>query len=555
MEVAVVSQRFDDVVAELRGMLAGPDFQGQSLLTDLDEALANYRERGVLNIAFVGEYSAGKTSLISALTGRRDLKISADIATDVCTEYKWSAVHLVDTPGLWTERKDHDAITLKAISEADLIVYCLTYSLFDNTTLANFKELAFERNYQRKMLLLVNKMSSEAGDVESRIASYRSSLAASLAPHDLNQFPVLFCDARDQIDGVDECDEELKALSRFDILTKALDEFCSKNKELAKLDTPVRMVLSVLDQASISCKRVEGRDDQFLFISNQISGAVARGRKGLRASMDAELMDLTAKVSRLGVDFADRLGSDPSVGAELNAADAKIQRLCDDAAQRLQQMADGAVNALQGEFERTFNGPVMKDYLAIAETTSGFGGGSISSVGASMQKTASALKRIGDAAGLGSVKGFVSATQASKTALADGIRTVGKWVGHSFKPWQAANWAKNVINAAPYIGLALSVLSIASEVVSEVESVKNEVSIEKARQELINGFENTAKDIWLNMQASCSEIINGIYGQLEDQLAQMKAEYEAELGKHNSNMKQIGEMRVACEQLLKDIAA
>lgn len=156
---------------------------------------------------------------------------------------------------------------------------------------------------------------------------------------------------------------------------------------------------------------------------------------------------------------------------------------------------------------------------------------------------------------MSSVKGFVSATEASKTLIADGIRTVGKWVGHSFKPWQAANWAKNVINAAPYIGVALSVLAVASDVVSEVEAVNNEATLERAKRDLINGFANTAGDIRLNMQGSCAEIVNGIYGQLEDQLAVMKLEHETELGQHNEFIRQVCELRSACTGLLKEIAA
>lgn len=555
MEIAIYGQRFDGILTQLDALMASPDLKDQHLSKEINDKLAAYRERGVLSVAFVGEYSAGKTSLISALTGRRDLKISADIATDQCKHYQWHAVHLVDTPGLWTERKDHDQTAMKAIAEADLIVYCLTYSLFDTTTLANFNELAFERNFQQKMLLLVNKMSAEAGDVETRIEHYKSSLAASLVPYQLRQFPVLFCDARDEIDGVDESDDELRALSRFDLLTEALDKFCRDKGELAKLDTPIRMVLDTLDQASTSCQRAEGKDDQYLYLSNQITGAVSRGRRGLRAAMDAEVVALAGKVARMGIEFADRLGSDPALEGDLKLADTTIQAHCDESAKRIQMLADGAIDALQKDFQRTFESPIMKDYMASAEQSPGTGVGGPSNIGASMQKSAAALKRLGDVAGVSSVKGFVSATEASKTLIADGIRTVGKWVGHSFKPWQAANWAKNVINAAPYIGVALSVLAVASDVVSEVEAVNNEATLARAKRDLINGIANTAGDIRLNMQGSCAEIVNGIYGQLEDQLAAMKLEYETELGQHNEFIQQVCELRSACTSLLKDIAA
>lgn len=77
----------------------------------LQEELKIYREDGVLKVAFIGQYSAGKSTIISAITGRRDIKIDADIATDKTTNYIWNSINLVDTPGLFTDRKDHDEIT------------------------------------------------------------------------------------------------------------------------------------------------------------------------------------------------------------------------------------------------------------------------------------------------------------------------------------------------------------------------------------------------------------------------------------------------------------
>lgn len=37
-----------------------------------------------------------------------------------------TGIALVDTPRLFTDRKDHDEITYDAINKADLLVFCLT---------------------------------------------------------------------------------------------------------------------------------------------------------------------------------------------------------------------------------------------------------------------------------------------------------------------------------------------------------------------------------------------------------------------------------------------
>lgn len=45
------------------------------------------------------------------------------------------------------------------------------------------------------------------------------------------------------------------------------------------------------------------------------------------------------------------------------------------------------------------------------------------------------FKRIADTLGVNASKGMVNAAQASKSGLAEGVRTAGKWLGFKFKPW------------------------------------------------------------------------------------------------------------------------
>lgn len=438
---AVHGQRFESILARMGDLLSAPALKGTSIAAKLEKDLQEFRQRGFLTIAFVGEYSAGKSSLISALTGRRDLAISADIATDQCREYEWNGVRLIDTPGLWTERKDHDARTYDAIAKADLLVYCLTYSLFDTTTLANFKELAFERNYQTKMLLLVNKMSAEAGDVEDRIRHYTASLQESLVPNDLAQFPVAFCDARDQLDGEDESDEELKALSRFDVLTDILNKFIEAKGATARLDTPLRIVLSSLDDVTEACTRDDGRDDQQSHLLKKLTGVVTRQRRALSIKVEGEISDLTHSIQKIGNGFAKDIGVNPELQSELERSQHKIEALCQQSSDRLQKEIEAAVESLREEVGKEFDSPLMTDFIASANTRVDASAPDTSELSGSLKQNVAMFKRIADTLGVSASKGMVSAAQASKSGLATGIRTIGKWVGFKFKPWQAANWA------------------------------------------------------------------------------------------------------------------
>ncbi len=45
-----------------------------------------------ITVAFVGQYSSGKSTIIKALTGEKDILIDADIATGAVTPYEWGGL-------------------------------------------------------------------------------------------------------------------------------------------------------------------------------------------------------------------------------------------------------------------------------------------------------------------------------------------------------------------------------------------------------------------------------------------------------------------------------
>jgi GTP-binding protein EngB required for normal cell division len=148
-------------------------------------------------LAFAGQYSAGKSTIMKALTGREDIATGAGITTEEAYAYEWEGVRLVDTPGVHTElRPDHDAITYRSIADADLLVFVVTNELFDSHLAQHFRNLAIERDKAHEMMLVVNKMrrcakgnSPEAQDV------IREDLRKVLAPFTPEGLRTSFIDA------------------------------------------------------------------------------------------------------------------------------------------------------------------------------------------------------------------------------------------------------------------------------------------------------------------------------------------------------------------------
>ena len=335
---------------------------------DLRSGVKEYKQQGGLSIAFVGQYSAGKSTIISALTGQRDIRIDTDIATDETTAYSWNGVRVIDTPGLFTDREDHDEITYRVINESDLLVFCLTHMLFDNITVSNFKKLAYDKGYGWKMLLVVNKMSAEAGGTDAKIASYQKSLADALAPQNLSDFQVCFIDAKDFCEGVDDDEEFLREISQFDTFTAALNSFVSQRASFSKLDTPIRIVLQVVDDAEKLLLPSDTEDAMYLEILRQLSRRVEQERDRLRTKVQGIQLQVATSVLNEGNMLAQAVGDESFEETNMNS-EINVRTHYEKAERSLERVLEQSMESIRIEIE----GELKKDLpqAFVARLTSG----------------------------------------------------------------------------------------------------------------------------------------------------------------------------------------
>lgn len=202
-----------------------------------------------LTLAFVGQYNAGKSTILRALTGRSDILIDADVCTDQVTAYDWGGIRLLDTPGIHAGYPDHDESTYAAIDRADLVVFVVTNELFDDTIGHHFRELAFGRNKAREILLVVNKMSQNHGSPEVK----RPDLEKVTQPLKCEDFRTVFIDALSFLEAADTLDDEerqeLLQIANLDELIAALNQFVMERGCIGRLTTPLFMLRALAEQA------------------------------------------------------------------------------------------------------------------------------------------------------------------------------------------------------------------------------------------------------------------------------------------------------------------
>ncbi|MDE0373798.1 MAG: 50S ribosome-binding GTPase, partial [Rhodospirillales bacterium] len=214
VEIEQWIRRGQQLLERTAGVLANAESEAvRSMADQVPTEMVPERER-CLSMVFVGQYSAGKSTVLQAMTGRDDIAVGAEITTQAVQEFDWNGIVVIDTPGIHTEiRPDHDEMTYRAISTADLLVFVITNELFDSHLGAHFRELAVTRDKAHEMMLVVNKMQrSVAGNTPDVRDVIRNDLRKVLAPFTPEELRISFTDAALAVEARHETDSDVRHL-------------------------------------------------------------------------------------------------------------------------------------------------------------------------------------------------------------------------------------------------------------------------------------------------------------------------------------------------------
>ncbi|MEH2246814.1 GTPase [Nostoc sp.] len=554
--------KFDKILAQANH----PEFT--AIRHKLRDEVKEYSKNGILTVAFVGQYNAGKSTTISALTGRRDIKIDSDIATDATVTYDWNSIKLIDTPGLFTDRQDHDEITYEAINKADLLVFSLTYMLFDSITVENFKKLAYEKSYRWKMMLLINKMSDEAGEEAQKIANYRKSLADALKPYSLDEFPVCFLDAKDYCDGVDQDDDFLIEISRFQTFIDALNNFVDRRAALARFDTPVRIVLASVDEAQLSFTRNSDQDTTFLEVLTRLSRTVRKERERLRTKFHSISLEMSSAIAKEGIKLANSVGTTTKEDFEtLNKQIAlNVPNHYETATEELKIVVEKAVDEISQEVKKVLQSNLAKTFITCLKNTQKVSAKNIDNdiSGERLQGQVEALQKIGDVLGApwdkftagrvaSSGQGFLNATNVAGSNLHHVVYGVGKFIGVDFKPWQAVGIAKDLANFTIVLAPILSVVGAGLDAHSMQQEAERQDKMAEERQKITSQFIAIAKNLESQIENLLAEVELQVYGEIDKQIAAARQQEESAIAASNTWVRQLAEIRQDFESILCDI--
>ena len=554
-EFGKISEEFSKILEDSKKIVSNYNNEiVESLAKDIEEI----ENQKLLTISFIGQYSSGKSTIISALTGNKSIKIDADIATDKTTDYAWNNVLLTDTPGLFTDRKDHDDITYKKIKESDLLIYCLTSDLFDDIILENFKKIAFEEKQKNKMMVVINKMSMESGEYSELVENYKKSLNDSLEPYKIDEFPLCFIDAADYIEGVDENENELKELSHFNDFVKLINIFIKEKGIWAKFSTPIYRTISFIDNSILSITSKDNKE--FLILVNRIEKEVRLKKQLAYNRVSPLIMELSSTIILYSNDITSKIGVESidfdSVQKEI---DIKIKKDIEETQIKIQEVLNVINEELNDTIKELFDSDLGKYVLdSISDSKLNINNVSLIDFTEIMSNFSSISNITGKVAG--NVKNFIGANNAGLILkakdLASGnqaveiVKNIGHFFGVKFQPWGAINIVKNIGNVANFLGPILSIFSIGIEVANFVKDEENARKLSRAKQDCYNEFSKISRDIEKQFKSQLESYIKEVFDKILEQIKNLRANMIEEEKTGDSSVLKLKEYKKQLEDML-----
>ena len=475
----------------------------KKLVDDFQDFWQEYQQQKQLSIAFIGQYNAGKSTLIKALTGDESVRISAEICTDKVTEYAWQDVLLLDTPGIYAGNTEHDDITLERISKCDLLVFVVTNELFNPQGAEFFQKVANQMQRVGQMVLVVNKMSRESGSPQDLL----STITQVIEPFYPQQFFTCFIDADSYLKSQDpkyiKYQQSLQTKSNFNDFLDSLQKLIQKNELSAKLVTPLHRAVDTLEKSLNFLSTGDKTTRDLLEILRRKKIIIQASQTRARNAYRSELAKLKHEVIMLSEKIASMIDghhTKEEIEVEIEKVTKEITTLSEKIIGKIQAHLQEELINLQNKLEELQNSPLGKT-IAREITINLVDSKRINDPNIPDKFGKSILEKQGG-------KILEELGKLSSKVSRDLVYNIGKFLGFKFKPWGAVNGAKFIKGLGPFIAGAGVLFDAAMIAKEEYDDQENQRQLRNARNQVREEFrklaEKMVKDYELNIEEAIS---------------------------------------------------
>lgn len=552
------------------------DLSKNSTLTNLGLSFSdqNEAENPKLNIAFVGQYSSGKSSLIKGLTGIKEIRIGSGVTTDKVTQYEYKDLVLWDTPGILAgKREQHDEDSFAAMDQADLLVYVITNELFDDILGAAFRDLCFAKGRQNEILLVVNKSQRDAGTPETKLKA----IAEVLEPRIPEDFPVVFVDAESYFEALVEEDasdkSELMSLSNFTGFVEAIDNFSHERGLIGRVTTPLASIHTQLEALLAKLAAEDPTQEVLSELLHQKNRIIKANQKQLQEQFDGVLSEMEQNILLIGDKLAESVDdglSQSDFEETQNRSVDRVEKQVKQTQLKIEKLVDSSLNALESDLKELDESPLaeslkatLSDYFQALDKlkvntninidTQNIGEKHEASI--KTQKTLNSAEK--GFSWLSSQAVNTSAKQGARVASGSNLHKtvldVGHFFGHKFKPYQAIKITEKIGSAARFIGPVTALLGVVVQITDDIQQESRASALVDARRDIRKSYREIFVDLKQEFTQRMQDLISSCHleeiGCVSEALQDFQNTSEANVEQRDEVAKAIAELNNLREKL------
>lgn len=495
-----------------------------------------------VRIVFVGQYSAGKSSILSILTGKQ-LETGQGVTTNKCNFLDWNGIEVVDTPGIHTQKRpDHDEITYKAMSEADLIVFVCTAEGFSEGLGTHFRKLLIEKGKGNEMMLVFNKMEdSKYGNTkEGQEEFFKCDILPVLSPeYSAEDLFITYIDTYSYLDSIEakaEDKDQLLEMSGFASLFDNINKFIEKKKVVGKCTTSLYKLEQMLSEALSEFKTGDICVDGTLDLLNQQRKALVAAKEHIKSESYNIIRRNTQQVRNWGYEIANQLSSSDDENEVNNRLQEKYDATDDiyqQAAKELEEIIKCENDELQkfatklenSEFANSLKSAIERKIQNIKMSKQ-----TASQLKSGAEKSGAAGKWLSKfATGKNAETGWNAIFKLGTYSGSDAhqvVLKVGHFFGHKFKPWEAVKTASKIGKFGKILGVGGALLGVGLQIWEDHQESKIEKQLISYRSDIRNTFGEAANVIDLrfdeNTQTWVEETLNPKIADIDNQIKEIE---------------------------------
>ena len=255
-------------------------------------------------LVVVGEFNAGKSAFINALTGERLMEEGVTPTTARVTPVRWEDILIVDTPGTNAVIREHEQLTTDYVPRADLVLFVTSADRPFTETERSFLEQI--RDWGKKVVIVINKVDILPGDRErAEVRGYVADNARRL----LGVPPEVFLVSARAAYRAKHGEPQLWPESGFDALEGYIRSTLDETSRMRlKLLNPLGVGVALVDRyASAARERLLLLEDDFRLLED-VEPQLAAYRDDMTKQFEARMAavdNVLLEMERRGHDYFD----------------------------------------------------------------------------------------------------------------------------------------------------------------------------------------------------------------------------------------------------------